>query len=116
MALLNPVWDGGERFIILKAFNNNQLNLHPFRDDVFDKDTNRHAGENPRLFFCQSREVWRQFNEDALILDRPDHPAHRFARGKHPGVFLPAPQQFFVRKGDTAVFDGFDHSKDILPG
>ena len=63
-----------------KAFNNNQLDLHPLRDDVFDEDTDRHAGENPRLFFCQPGEVWRQLDEDAVLLDRADHAADRFAR------------------------------------
>ena len=72
-----------------------QLDLHPLGDNAFDvyRRTVSHRqvdlGAVLLADLGQSRQIGRQLNENAVVLDAADDPRHRLPRRELGGVFLP---------------------------
>ena len=73
--------------------HDDQLDLHLFRQDVFDVDTYRLPGRKAGAALRKPRKVRRNLHKGAVFLHAAHNAHHRFAHGEPGGVLCPCAQQ-----------------------
>ena len=96
--------------------DDDQLDLHFVREDIFDVDTHRLAGVQVGAAFRQPGQVGRDLNKGAVFLHAP-HDAHdRFPYGKSGGVLGPGAQQLPDGEHEPPLYiPALDGAQNLLP-